>query len=75
MNYLTVHICNLLTHLGDFLLTRTDVPLQFLYLIVQHKFELLELLSFLFEFVDTSHLISNSLLSFFNFFCLGLLSL
>ena len=72
---LTVHVGNLFPHLGNFLFSGADISLQLLYLIVQHKFELLKFLSFFLELVDTSHLVSDSFLPLFDLLGLRLLSL
>jgi hypothetical protein len=72
---LTVHVGNLLPHLGNFLFSGADVSLQLFYLVIQHKFELLKFLSFFLELVDTSHLVSDSLIPLFDLLGLRLLSL
>ena len=75
MDDLTVHVGDLLSHFGYLFLSRADISLEFFDLVVQHEFELFELLGFLFEFVDTCHLVSYGLFALFYLLGLGLLSL
>ena len=75
MDYLAVHVGDLLTHLSDLLLARTNVSLQFFDLIVQNEFEFLELLGLFLQLIDSGHFVSYSFISLLYFFGLGLLSL
>lgn len=72
---LTVHVGDLFSHFGYFFLSRADISLEFFDLVIQDEFELFELLGFLFEFVDTCHLVSYGLFALFYLLGLGLLSL
>lgn len=59
MKYFSIHVGNLFLHLRNILLTRSYVSLQLLDLVIQHKLELLQLLSLLLQLVDTSALIPD----------------
>ena len=66
MKYFSIHIGNLFLHLRNILLTGSYVSFQLLDLVIQHKLELLQLLSLLLQLVDTSALIPDGFIPLFN---------
>ena len=56
-----IHLVGFLLKASDFHLTRGDVPLEFLDLVVKYELELLELLRFLFQLVNLFLAITDQL--------------
>ena len=69
---LDLHLVNLLVEGGDVVLARQNVSLQLLNLVVKHEFELLELLSLLFQLDNPGVFVLNSGSPRLKFILLGL---
>lgn len=67
MSLLLLHLVGLIFEIVDGLASGTNIALQLLNLIVEHKLELLQLLSLLLQVMDPFVLISNRGLSFGQF--------
>ena len=72
MLQLSTHLIGLLIQLLYLNLTRPNVPLQFLYLVVQHELEFFKLLSFLLKVVDTLVFLCDCCFTFLDFLLLRL---